>query len=70
MYVDGYFLLIIYIIAVSAAAISVYALWTLKEIEDQFKKKSKPTNAWDHYHNKANQRKHSTAKGHFDNLYR
>jgi hypothetical protein len=55
---------------VLAAAISVYALWTLKEVEEQFKKKNKPGNAWDHYHNPANQKKHSKdkAKGYFDNL--
>jgi flagellar basal body-associated protein FliL len=73
MYVDGYLLLVIYLIAVLAAGISVYALWTLKEVEEQFKKKdksNKPNNAWDYYHNTANQKKHSKdkAKGYFDNL--
>ena len=70
MYVDGYLLLVIYLIAVLAAGISVYALWTLKEVEEQFKKKNKPGNAWDHYHNPANQKKQSKskAKGYFNNL--
>jgi hypothetical protein len=54
MYVDGYLLLVIYILAASAALISIYALWTLLEVEEQLKKKnSKPGNAWDHYHKKA-----------------
>jgi uncharacterized membrane protein YhiD involved in acid resistance len=70
MYVDGYLLLVIYLIAVLAAAISVYALWTLKEVEEQFKKKNKTGNAWDHYHNPTNQKKQSKdkARGYFDNL--
>ena len=70
MYVDGYLLLVIYLIAVLAAAISVYALWTLKEVEEQFKKKNKPDNAWNYYHNPANQKKQSKdrVRGYFDNL--
>jgi hypothetical protein len=68
MYVDGYLLLIIYILAVSAVLISVYALWTLLEVEEELKKKnSKPGNAWDHYHNTNNQQKAKpTNKGHWD----
>jgi hypothetical protein len=38
MYVDGYLLLVIYILAASAVLISVYALWTLLEVEEQFRK--------------------------------
>jgi hypothetical protein len=38
MYVDGYVLLAIYVIAVMALGISVYALWTLKEIEELYRK--------------------------------
>jgi uncharacterized membrane protein YhiD involved in acid resistance len=65
MYVDGLMLLAIYLIAVLAMAISVYALWTLKEVEELYKKKnSKPNNAWDHYHNKAKQK--PRAKGHWN----
>lgn len=57
MYVDGYMLLAIYLVAVLAVAISVYALWTLKEVEELYKQKnSKPGNAWDHYHDKAKQK--------------
>ncbi len=33
MYVDGYLLLAIYILAVLAAAVSVYSLWTLEEMK-------------------------------------
>jgi len=46
-------LLAIYLVAVLALAISVYALWTLKEIEELYKNKTKPGNAWDYYHDKA-----------------
>ena len=40
MYVDGYFLLVIYLLASSAALISVYSLWTLKKLEEFYKKRS------------------------------
>jgi hypothetical protein len=65
MYVDSTFLLIIYILAASAAVISTYALWTLKELEEYYKNENsrKPNNAWDHYHDPRNQKK-SKAKGH------
>ena len=66
MYVDSTFLLIIYLLALAAALISVYALWTLKEVEEKLrKKKSKPNNAWDHYHTKAAGKPKSTAKGYW-----
>jgi hypothetical protein len=56
MYVDGYVLLAIYVIAVMALGISVYALWTLKEIEELYRKiNSKLNNAWDPYNDKAKQ---------------
>jgi hypothetical protein len=65
MYIDGYLLLVIYVLAASAVLISVYALWTLLEIEEQLKKKnSKPGNAWDHYHNPKNQKKSKSAVNH------
>jgi ABC-type nickel/cobalt efflux system permease component RcnA len=65
MYVDGYLLLVIYILAASAVLISVYALWTLLEVEEQLKKKnSKPGNAWDHYHNPKNQKKSKSSDKH------
>ncbi len=38
MYVDGYMLLAIYILAVLAAAVSVYSLWTLEEMKANGKK--------------------------------
>jgi hypothetical protein len=53
MYVDGYMLLAIYSIAVLALGVSVYALWTLKEVEEIYKKKNAGT---EEYHsNKAKQ---------------
>jgi hypothetical protein len=65
MYVDGYLLLVIYILAASAVLISVYALWTLLEVEEQFRKNnSKPGNAWDHYHNPKNQKKSKSLDKH------
>lgn len=74
MYVDGYMLLAIYVVATLALAVSVYAIWSIIEVEerltDLYNKKVK--NAWDYYHDKAKQqppRGKSTAKGHFDNIY-
>ena len=70
LYIDLTFLFLIYAFASIALGVSVYALWTLKEVEEQFRnKKSKPNNAWDHYHDPKNQTK-SKSKGHFDNIYR
>ena len=43
MYVDGYMLLAIYFIAVLALGVSVYALWTLKEVEELYKKNNAGT---------------------------
>jgi hypothetical protein len=43
MYVDGYMLLAIYVIAVLALGVSVYALWTLKEVEELYNKKNSVT---------------------------
>lgn len=60
MYVDGYILFGIYAIACIAAAISVYCIIRLKEIEEWIVEKMRtrgvPGNAWDHYHDKANQK--------------
>ena len=53
MYVDGLMLLAIYFIAVLALAISVYALWTLKEVEELYKKKNSGTE--EYYRDKAKQ---------------
>ena len=59
MYVDGYMLLAIYLVAVLALAVSVYALWSIIEVEekltDLYNKKVK--NAWDYYHDKASKTK-------------
>ncbi len=67
MYVDGYMLLVIYLLAVFAAAISVYALWTLEEIRQQYEKKNntKSPNAWEQYKNKPPITP-SRGKGHWD----
>jgi hypothetical protein len=46
-------LLAIYFIAVLALAISVYALWTLKEVEELYKKKNSGTE--EYYRDKAKQ---------------
>jgi hypothetical protein len=65
MYVDLILLFLIYSFATIALAVSVYALWTLQEVKEEFKKKrSKPGNAWDHYHNKAKEK--PKAKGHWN----
>jgi hypothetical protein len=65
MYVDLILLFLIYSFATIALAVSVYALWTLQEVKDEFKKKqSKPGNAWDHYHNKVKEK--PKAKGHWN----
>jgi uncharacterized protein (DUF433 family) len=65
MYVDGYMLLAIYFVAVLALAVSVYAIWSIIEIEehltDLYNKKVK--NAWDYYHDKASKNK---PKGHWN----
>ena len=57
MYIDLGFLFLIYAFATISLAISVYALWTLKEVQEFYKKKnSKPNNAWNYYHEKAKQK--------------
>ena len=70
MYIDLGFLLLIYVFATIALAVSVYALWTLKEVEELYKNKNKrkPNNAWDHYHTSASQKTKpiSRSKGHWD----
>jgi flagellar basal body-associated protein FliL len=47
MYIDLTFLLLIYVFSVIALAVSIYALWTLKEVEQMYKaagrKKTKPS---------------------------
>lgn len=67
MYVDGYMLLVIYLLAVFAAAISVYALWTLEEIRRHYEKKSnlKSPNAYDKFKNMPPV-KPTRSKGHWD----
>jgi hypothetical protein len=70
MYVDGYFLLVIYLIAVLAAAVSVYALWTLEEIRRHYERRyNKKTNTYSAPKVAMPMKKRSTAKGHFDNIY-
>lgn len=52
MYVDLAFLFLMYAFSTIALAVSVYALWTLKEVEEYYRQqnRSKTNNAWDHYH--------------------
>ena len=63
MYVDGLIVLIIYVFSTVSALVSLYVLWIVSEIRDEIhelKHKSKPSktvNAWDHYHNKAQEDK-------------
>ncbi len=67
MYVDLLLLFLIYAFSVISMAVSIYALWTLKEVEELYKtKNSKPNNAWEHYHNKAKQKTRSKVPGHWD----
>jgi hypothetical protein len=70
MYVDGYMLFAIYFIAVLALAVSAYALWSLEEIRQYYERRyDKRSNAHTSPKSKMPVRKHSTAKGHFDNIY-
>jgi hypothetical protein len=59
MYVDGYMLLAIYFVAVLALAVSVYAIWSIIEVEerlaDLYNKQVK--SAWDYYHDKSGKNK-------------
>ena len=66
MYVDLAFLLLIYCFSVIALGVSIYALWTLEEIRQEYKNRNrkKPNNAWDHYHAKAKEK--PRAKGYWD----
>jgi hypothetical protein len=41
MYVDLYFLLIIYVFSCVSMTISIYALWTLYEIKEYYRQKEK-----------------------------
>lgn len=52
MYVNGYMLLAIYFIAVVALGISIYALWTLKEVEDYYKRRTSSKSAYDEWKTK------------------
>ena len=64
MYVDLVLLFLIYCFSIIALGVSIYALWTLEEIRQEFKNKKKPNNAWDHYHAKAKEK--PRAKGYWD----
>lgn len=65
MYIDGYLLLAIYVISVAALLISIYALWTLEEIRQQYDNKY---NARKNYNQWQNQPpiKVDRKKGHWD----
>jgi hypothetical protein len=67
MYVDGYFLLVIYLIAVLAAAISVYALWSLEEIRRHYERRyNRKTNTYAAPKVTTPTKKHSQAAGYYD----
>lgn len=65
MYIDGYLLLAIYVISVSALLVSIYALWTLEEIRQYYANKH---NAQKNYNQWQNQPpvKVAKGKGHWD----
>lgn len=65
MYIDGYLLLAIYVISVSALLVSIYALWTLEEIRQYYANKH---NAQKNYNQWQNQPpiKVDKGKGHWD----
>jgi hypothetical protein len=65
MYVDGYMLLAIYFVAVVALAVSVYAIWSIIEIEEKMTDlhNKKVKSAWDYYHDKSSKNK---PKGHWN----
>jgi flagellar basal body-associated protein FliL len=67
MYVDGYMLLVIYLLSVFAAAVSVYALWTLEEIRRHYERKSNSNspNAYEQFKNRPPV-KPTRGKGHWD----
>lgn len=57
MYVDLALLFLIYAFATIALGVSVYSLWTLKEIEEYYKKKnSKTKNTWNQQYTKVEQK--------------
>ena len=39
MYVDGYILFALYLLSVISLAVSIYAVWTLNEVQDSFNKR-------------------------------
>ena len=70
MFIDGYLLFAIYFIAVLSLAVSVYALWSLEEIRQYYSRRfDKRTNTYTPPKATTSTKKHSTSKGHFDNIY-
>jgi hypothetical protein len=70
MFVDGWILFAIYFIAVLALAVSAYSLWSLEEIRQHYQRRyNKKPNTYMPVNTVPPKKKHSTAKGHFDNLY-
>lgn len=65
MYVDLILLFLIYSFSVTALGVSIYALWTLKEVEDQYKNKIRSLKARNDYINKPPV-KVTRKKGHWD----
>jgi len=58
MYIDLTLIFLIYAFSCIALGISLYALLTLKELEEWYRSKvKKSTSAWDYYHDPKNQKK-------------
>ncbi len=65
MYVDGFILLAIYVISVTALLISIYALWTLEEIRRHYIDKHNAQKNYNQWTNKPTI-KVARGKGHWD----
>lgn len=65
MYIDGYLLLAIYVISVSALLVSIYALWTLEEVKQHYDNKYNAQKNYNHWHNQP-PIKVDKGKGHWD----
>jgi hypothetical protein len=67
MYADAWILFAIYFIAVLALAVSVYAVWSLEEIRQYYKKRSnQKASTYTKVNASIPLKKKSQAKGHFD----
>jgi len=64
MYIDLGLLFLIYAFATISLAVSVYALWTLKELEEFYKKRNSKNRSTTTYYPPVTGK--SRAKGHWD----